>query len=177
MFRQLLFGKFRLDRENALLLRNGEPVPMTPKALDVLHYLASHQDMLVTKNDLLSTIWPDVVVGDASIKVCVREIRKTLLDDADSPQFIQTVHRRGYRFIAKVSKSEEPAADAETAEPARLAAVAQTSGARLLRPAEGHTVGRRQELSTLRSAFDSAAAGHGQVICEGNRNGDAASIT
>src|SRR5687767_4953148 len=95
----IVFGPFELDRANARLLRDGAPISVTPKALDVLHYLASRPDKLVTKDELLRALWPDVVVSDASIKVCVREIRSALLDDVKMPRYIETVHRRGYRFV------------------------------------------------------------------------------
>src|SRR4051794_19964254 len=93
------FGPYHLDQANARLLRAGQPVAMTPKALHVLHHLASRPDRLVTKDELLSAVWPDVIVSDASVKVCVREIRKALDDGAKTPRYIETVHRRGYRFI------------------------------------------------------------------------------
>src|SRR5262245_56099257 len=101
----IAFGPFELDRANARLLRDGAPVAVTPKALDVLHYLASRPDKLVTKDELLSAVWPDVVVSDASIKVCVREIRSALADDVKTPRYIPTVHRRGHRFVAPTSES------------------------------------------------------------------------
>src|SRR6185503_11183317 len=100
----ITFGPFVLDRGNARLLREGRDVALTPKSFDVLCYLAERADQLVKKEELLSAVWPDVVVGDASIKGCVREIRKALDDDADSPKYIQTVHRRGYRFIAEAGE-------------------------------------------------------------------------
>src|SRR6476469_6472827 len=96
---QILFGPYQLDRANARLLCGRVPVALTPKAFDVLHYLASRPDRLVTKEELLSAVWPDVVVSDASVKVCVREIRKALDDGPKTPRYIETVHRRGYRFI------------------------------------------------------------------------------
>src|SRR4051795_2811010 len=96
---EILFGPYRLDRGNARLLRGRAPVALTPKAFDVLHYLASRPDRLVTKEELRSAVWPDVVVSDASVKVCVREIRKALDDGPKVPRYIETVHRRGYRFI------------------------------------------------------------------------------
>src|SRR5687767_14467005 len=95
----ILFGPYRLDRANARLLREGRPVALTLKAFDVLVHLAGRPDRLVTKEELLSAIWPDVVVTDASVKVCVRELRKALDDDPKSPRYIETAHRRGYRFI------------------------------------------------------------------------------
>ena len=131
--REIRFGPFRLDPANARLLRDGRPVALTPKALDVLHYLASRPDRLVTKEELLSAVWPDVIVGDASVKVCVLEIRKALDDGAKSPQYIETVHRRGYRFIATVGDAagEEAPSHARTGGgAARLSDVAETTSAR-----------------------------------------------
>ena len=69
--------RYRLGRTcstdpNALLFRDGVSVSIAPKALDVLHYLATRPARLVTKEELLAAIWPDVIVSDASIKVCVR---------------------------------------------------------------------------------------------------------
>src|SRR6266404_4890640 len=100
--KEIAFGPYVLEAENARLLRAGRPVALTPKALAVLHYLATRPDRLVTKNELLSFVWEDVLVSDASIKVCVREIRKALNDGAKTPIYIETVHRRGYRFIAPI---------------------------------------------------------------------------
>src|SRR4051794_37188883 len=104
--REILFGPYRLDRGNARLVRGRAPVALTPKAFDVLHYLASRPDRLVTKEELLSAVWPDVVVSDASVKVCVREIRKALDDGPKTPRYIETVHRRGDRVVAGVGGGE-----------------------------------------------------------------------
>ena len=98
--RTLLFGSCTLDCASARLRRDGRVVPLTPKAYDVLLYLALHAGRLVTKQELFDAAWADVFVGDAALKVCIREIRKALDDDAQKPQYIETAHRRGYRFIA-----------------------------------------------------------------------------
>jgi DNA-binding winged helix-turn-helix (wHTH) protein len=105
---EISFGPYQLEKANARLLRGNCPVPLAPKALDVLHYLATRSGRLVTKEELLAALWPDVLVSDASIKVCVREIRKALNDGAKRPTYIETVHRRGYRFIAAVRESSPP---------------------------------------------------------------------
>src|SRR5215213_80709 len=98
----LMFGACALNRASAQLTREGHVVPLTPKAYDVLRYLVEHAGRLVTKQELLDAGWPDVFVGDAALKVCIREIRKALADEAQSPRYIETAHRRGYRFIAGV---------------------------------------------------------------------------
>jgi pimeloyl-ACP methyl ester carboxylesterase/DNA-binding winged helix-turn-helix (wHTH) protein len=97
------FGAFRLDIRNATLEKGGVPQSLTPKAFSVLEHLVTHAGQLVTKDEFLDVIWPGVFVGDAALKVCIREIRKTLDDDPQEPTYIQTAHRRGYRFIAPVA--------------------------------------------------------------------------
>ena len=97
------FGSFRLDAADARLWRGRDAVPLTPKAFAVLEFLVRHAGRLVTKQELLDGIWPDVHVGDAALKVCVREIRRALGDDPRAAQYIETAHRRGYRFISAVS--------------------------------------------------------------------------
>src|SRR5262245_40158953 len=99
----LRFPPFRLDPANACLWRGAKIVRLTPKAFSVLRCLAEHHGQLVTKDALLEAVWPGTVVGDAVLKVCVREIRKALGDRAGAPRFVGTIHRRGYRFLADVT--------------------------------------------------------------------------
>jgi pimeloyl-ACP methyl ester carboxylesterase/DNA-binding winged helix-turn-helix (wHTH) protein len=108
----LVFGDCRLDLANATLLCHGIPVSLTPKAFSVLEYLAHHSGRLVTKDEFMDRLWPGVYVGDAALKVCVREIRRALGDDSHQPRYIETAHRRGYRFIAPVTVVTSPGADA-----------------------------------------------------------------
>src|SRR5262249_59028203 len=133
--RQLRFPPFRLDRDDACLWRGTKAVRLTPKAFAVLRCLAERHGQLVTKNILLESVWPETVVGDAVLKVCVREIRKALGDRVGAPRFVATVHRRGYRFIAGVTDSDRrPARDGAT-EPA--VGFGPTGGCRHPRPAPG----------------------------------------
>ena len=97
------FGDFCLDPANATLKRGGAPIAVTPKAFGVLELLVARAGQLVTKDEFLDRLWPGVFVGDAVLKVCVREIRQALGDDHHEPTFIETVHKRGYRFIAPVT--------------------------------------------------------------------------
>lgn len=119
------FGAFRLDVKDATLERDGVPQGLTPKAFSVLHHLVDHAGQLVTKDEFLDVIWPGVFVGDAALKVCIREIRKVLGDDPHTPTFIQTAHRRGYRFVAPVTTGD--AASAPAAAAAAAAGVAPMS--------------------------------------------------
>jgi DNA-binding winged helix-turn-helix (wHTH) protein len=98
----IVFGRFRLDFQNERLTRDGQAVHLRPKAFAMLAHLAASAGRLVTKDQLLESLWPDVFVGDSALKTCMREIRDALGDDARQPAFIETAHRRGYRFIARV---------------------------------------------------------------------------
>src|SRR5262252_7283125 len=97
------FGPFHLDAENACVWRGTEALHLTPKAFAVLSALLARPGRLVTKDELWQSVWPGIAVSDAALTVCIREIRQRLQDDAKAPQFIETVHRRGYRLIAPTS--------------------------------------------------------------------------
>ena len=98
-----LFPPFRLDLVNAQLWRGDQEIRLRRKTFDVLRYLADHPGQLVTKEALLDAVWAEVTVSDSMPAICVTELRKALGDEARIPRFIETVHRRGYRFIAKVT--------------------------------------------------------------------------
>ena len=102
------FLEFRLDPLRGQLYRGNAPIPLTPKAFAVLLHLAQSGGRLVTKQELLDDVWSGVFVGDAVLKSTMREVRKALGDDAGSPRFIETAHRRGYRFVAPVTPAESP---------------------------------------------------------------------
>ena len=99
----LQFGDYRLDPGSGQLLMGTTPVPITPKVYALLSYLAERAGQLVPKNELLEALWPDVFVGEAVLKTTVRDLRKALGDDPRAPKFIETMHRRGYRFVAPVT--------------------------------------------------------------------------
>ena len=98
-----VFGSFRFDVANASLKRGKQAIVLTPKALNVLYYLVEHAGQLVTKDDLWRAVWPRISVTDATLTMCVSELRKALRDPSNTPRYIETVHRLGYRFIAPVS--------------------------------------------------------------------------
>jgi DNA-binding winged helix-turn-helix (wHTH) protein len=99
----LLFPPFRLDSINEQLWRGKRAIALKPKTFAVLRYLVERPGQLVMKEELLTTLWADAYVGDAVLKVCVQEIRAALKDNARCPRFIETVHRRGYRFLSPVT--------------------------------------------------------------------------
>lgn len=109
------FGPFRLDPASGLLLKDGASVPLTPKAFSVLHYLAERADRLVSKQELLEAVWPNVFVGDAVLKVAIGEVRRALDDDPKAPKYIATAHRRGYRFTRQSAERDGGSARARSA--------------------------------------------------------------
>ncbi len=102
----ILFPPFHLDPVNAQLWRGTQALELRPKSFAVLQYLLEHSGQLVTKEELLNAVWPGTYVSEALVKDSILEIRKVLGDDPRAPQFIETVHRRGYRFIAAVQNAE-----------------------------------------------------------------------
>ena len=100
---RMRFDAFELDESNALLLRNGKAVAIAPRPFGVLCALARRPGSLLTKHALLDELWGHQFVGDSVLKTAVGEVRRALDDDPRQPRFIQTVSRRGYRFIAPTS--------------------------------------------------------------------------
>src|SRR5215469_7402523 len=105
-----LFKTFRLDAANHLLWRNGDRVPVTPKAFDVLAYLVEHAGRVVTQDEILEALWSETYVNPEVLRKYILEVRKTLGDRPDNPEFIETLPKRGYRFVA-------PVIDESTTEP------------------------------------------------------------
>jgi DNA-binding winged helix-turn-helix (wHTH) protein len=146
--------QLRLDATNQCVWRGATEIRLTPKSYAVLCCLLEHPGQLVSKDHLLDAVWPDATVSDASLKVCVREIRRALGDQAAKPRFIETVHRRGYRYVGSIAPPTGEAARASAAPPrAASAAVIVTP-----------LVGRAPALASLRAAFDLARGGTRQMV-------------
>jgi DNA-binding winged helix-turn-helix (wHTH) protein/tetratricopeptide (TPR) repeat protein len=109
------FGAFVVDGGAYRLTRDGQNVPLSPKIIDLLLFLAARPSVLVSKDDLFRALWPDVAVTDNALTQAVSELRQALGDDPASPRFVQTVARRGYRFIAPVEAVLSAAASAGAA--------------------------------------------------------------
>ena len=90
------FGPFVLDATAYQLVADGHPIGLSPKALDLLFVFAARPGELVTKDEILSALWPDVAVTDNALTQVVSEIRQALGDSPSWPRFVQTVPRRGY---------------------------------------------------------------------------------
>jgi len=96
------FGPFRVDPEKELLLRGAETVPLTPKTFQILLVLIRHSKEVVTKDDLLKTVWPDTFVEEANLSRNIFLLRKALGESPQDHQYIVTVPGRGYRFAEEV---------------------------------------------------------------------------
>lgn len=99
------FDSFRLIPGEGLLLRDGEPVPLTPKAFETLLFLVRRRGHLVQKSELMDQVWGDAFVEENALSKCVWSVRNALGEDPKSAKYIQTVPKRGYRFVADVRVS------------------------------------------------------------------------
>ena len=145
----IYFSTYHVDRADERLYRGKKTLVLPPKAFAVLCYLLEHAGQLVTKDELLDAVWPDVAVSEGVLKVSIRQLRKVLWDTATAPRFIETVHRRGYRFIAPLTFKVQ-SSNGE-----------QASG---LKPVASSVVGREAELAQLQQYLEQAQAGERQVV-------------
>src|SRR5262249_34924018 len=104
------FGEFTVDPEQRVLFRAGTPVALTPKVFDTLLILIENSGRIIEKTELMNRLWPDSFVEEANLAYNVQQLRKSLGDNARRPEYVETVARRGYRFIARV---EDVLTDAE----------------------------------------------------------------
>ena len=101
------FGRFRVKSDERVLLRGEELVPLTPKAFDILLTLLENDGRIVNKDDLMRKVWPNTFVEEGNLTQNVSLLRKALGESANGPQFVETVPRRGYRFVAPVKRANE----------------------------------------------------------------------
>lgn len=156
----ITFGRFRLDLTNECLWQGTRAISLRPKAFAVLKLLVERQGLLVTKQQVLDTVWPDTFVGDAVLKDSIRQLREALHDDAAEPLYIETAHRRGYRFIGKLS---EPGTKISAVSSASLASERTPNIANARADAQD-ALGRDHELSKLRAWLKRASAGERQTV-------------
>src|SRR5262245_54760416 len=107
--RQWCFGPFRLDPTTRSLWRDETLLPLPPKPFAVLAYLVAHAGQVVAKEALLEAVWPETAVTEGVLKTCLGQIRQVLGETARTPQYIATLYRRGYRFVAPVVEYTEVA--------------------------------------------------------------------
>lgn len=146
--RRIQFDPFALDLTNECLWKGSQAIRLRPKAFAVLEHLLGKPGQLVTKDTLLDAVWGDAYVGEAVLKVTIRQIREALSDDPKRPRFIETSHRRGYRFIGQI------------------AAVAAAPAVSPSSPdAASHSVvGRRHALARMHAWLDRMRQGERQIV-------------
>jgi DNA-binding winged helix-turn-helix (wHTH) protein len=109
------FAPFCLDTATRQLLRGGQEVALSPKALQLLLFLVVNRDRAVSKQELHRTLWPSTFVLESNLASLIAEVRRALEDDAAKPRFVRTIHRFGYRFVGHVDEPREAAADVPVA--------------------------------------------------------------
>ena len=148
---RFVFGEFLLDVAGHRLWREAREIPLRPKSWDVLCYLLARPGLLVTKETLHGEIWRGSVVSDDTLTKSIAELRQALGDNTRSPRFIETVHGRGFRFVAEV----RPASGVDAQRPTTTFPVAEA----------GLTfVGRAAEVVRLQECLHLAASGARQVV-------------
>jgi DNA-binding winged helix-turn-helix (wHTH) protein/TolB-like protein/Tfp pilus assembly protein PilF len=100
------FGPFVLDPRERRLMRGETPVPLTPKCFDLLVVLIENRGQLLTKNRLMETLWPDRIVEEGNLSFNISELRRALGEGVDGVQYIETVRKQGFRFVAPVTVPE-----------------------------------------------------------------------
>ena len=157
------FGDFALDEALYELRRGAASVKLEPKVFDVLVYLMRHRERVVSKDELLAELWPGEHVSESVLPRCITALRKAVDDTAAGQRVIQTVHGRGYRFVAPV----ESAAAGTVAEAGAPAAAKEHPSARedgVAEPSRGVFVGREEAMTQLRDALADAYAGCGRLV-------------
>ena len=102
------FDDFVVDPETWRLSRSGQEIHLEPIVLNLLIYLIAHRDRLVTREELMDTVWGDTVISESAVSQAVARVRKALGDDSATPRYLETVHAKGYRFIAEVQETDSP---------------------------------------------------------------------
>jgi len=144
---QVQFGPFSLGGEPLCLRRGSDLIKLRPMSLQVLRYLSDRPGQFVSKDELLDRVWTGRVISDSGLRLCVGEIRSALGDDAKSPQYLETIVGKGYRFL-------------------------EGAGGKALYPdTTGPIVGRDADLRRLDDSYRLAIAGRTQFVLLGGEPG------
>jgi len=125
------FGAYRIDARDHLLLRDGELVPLAPKAFDLLLVFVENSGRVLSKEDLMKQVWPDSFVEEANLSHHVFTLRKALGEDSEG-RYIETIPRRGYRFVAGVTEMQDDSDELVVAEHSRSRIVMEHTEAPIL---------------------------------------------
>lgn len=148
--REVTFGRHRFDPRAGRLWSGQREIRLTPKAAAVLTALIRRAGEPVTRRELFASVWGDTIVGDAALTACICELREALEDDAWRPRFIETRHRRGYRFVASLDRAPVAGRPGFPSFP--------PSGPAAL------VVGRDRELGELHACLEEARSGRRQLV-------------
>lgn len=105
------FGSFQVDPRTWLLTRDGQPVELSPRLVEILSHIVSRGGQIVTKEELLEQFWADVNVSENTLTRAIADIRKAIGDDANAPRYLKTASRRGYRFVGDAPQVSDPFQD------------------------------------------------------------------
>jgi predicted ATPase/DNA-binding winged helix-turn-helix (wHTH) protein len=157
---RITFDPFCLDLVNECLWRGSQAIKLKPKAFEVLNYLLGRPGQLVTKEELLNTVWPETFVDNAVLKVVICQLREALDDDPKSPRFIETAYRRGYRFIGQIAVGGSALVGEQKIESNK------DISASVLRAASSPpgVVGRDESLSQMRRWLEKMLGGKRQIV-------------
>jgi len=154
------FGEFTLDADQRVLLRDGKPLLLAPKIVETLLTLVQNSGRIVEKKDLMTRLWPDTFVEESNLTYTIVQLRKTLGDDARIPRYIETIPKRGYRFIVGV---EEVLSDVAS-ESTRVIEQQQNQN----RAAEANVIGDKRVASVAVLPFRDMSPDRDQdYFCEG----------
>ena len=151
------FDRFEIDEAEARLVDGGEPMHLAPKPFALLCALARAPHTLITKSALLDDVWGHQFVSESVLKTTISDLRSALQDDPKQPRYIETVSRRGYRFIGTLSEVTKPPASA-------LALAAPGPVNASVSPLLPASIGRADVLARLNTAWSAAAAARRQVV-------------
>jgi DNA-binding winged helix-turn-helix (wHTH) protein len=144
--REVRFGRYRFHPTQGLM-RGRQEVRVTPKSLAVLRTLAERPGEVVSREELFRAVWADTAVSESALTTCIQELRRALADDARNPKYIETVHRRGFRFLAGSPEG-------------RALEQVPSASSRVVEP----VVGRAGALDRIGRALEHARAGRRQVV-------------
>ena len=173
---QVRFGRFVLHPDARELRRGDEPVPLSPKAFELLNLLVSHRPKAMAKNDLLERLWPETFVVEKNLANLISEIRDAIDDDPTNARFIRTVHRFGYAFR---DTSSGPDADRPAKSRANVLVFVQWVSGRVRLDEGAHTLGRDPDVAIFldssgvsrRHALLTISAGEARIEDLASKNG------
>src|SRR5262245_42134895 len=156
-----------IDATNAWVWQGGRRLELAPKSFAVLRYLVEKAGQLVTKEELHAAVWGETVVSEAALLTCIRDIRKALGDASRTPHYVETVHRRGFRFIGPIAATPPVASGQYSVVSSQAAAEDEeqkTKRAAFSPAPSPRLVGRETELTRLRRLLDKALTGERQLV-------------